>query len=1578
VCAYQCALRRPERYLSVCVGVTRTRLGGRSFEKHRKRAQSLARTMSEEICADDVHVLAPRCKLPRICRKLKISGPSYEANESFHKNQLDMVSKLECLGFEHHVFKESMTAARISQPKSPFTSGSKPGRQSATSKFSAHMRELKAKRHSFLVAQPSFISPLPAERSGLNAHSIIACLLRDNSNHVAIVSKRKTSEAAAQQTTRVHIGSVGVADVSYQIATALVVGFGNSMAKQSLTDDLVRICNPHCTFSYDGNDLLDASDSKPVFFCVSSTEHFCQVAPRSVCKRDFLQVSTALAKKQLDSQYISSFVSQCTSHLDLTCYKIVHCANGTRIWFSWALIIYLVADVRFHALLAEEGFTDFDVALADAMSAYGHLQVGNRSRRQSEEFAQQMKLVSESDSTDAASEKKRKELFDVMGTLKEMTDEWNVGGSNMRMGVDDEDESDDESDDESESTDTAPSSSSNVSLETMSSAMRVKRNSLLSKKVRRSPSNGDVSQASSARASALSKRAKYTGAYGVRSLEFWHLHFAQSECGAVGPLSCCNESTYKLMISNCSLKHLVSESTAASVRAAERVLNWQMDILQPDADLSAISRDSALYTRAEMLKLVIQDESVSYGTSAWMVRTSPSSDDVHRCVGTSRLLTGHGGTGRALVMTCVSPGTVGCEWAVPPAHHYARVAWSRSTMRSHNLDDASHAVSEAAEATAYSWKVNNSGFAGYQPTMRTKAAVSRRVSTVGDGAKPPLITGITRSVLAFEARILANKNTLVAAGRVCEAVMESVSAARERPTSLLKSERACEYTEGSRTCFDDIRTPCTTPSNVFGVGMHLSECVRFAYSQIHAKQSPLIASIAPVSSVQEGDQELVNPSLRPWALLHPLDISFDKRAGATPRTVYTSDNVALDELPVVATVTVCGESAVPVTSAIRMLLTSLLETTGEDRSSLLRQYRSVLFMSGVQCTTLNGFSNAVSARDMNTSIDGTSKIHNPDNHRCGFFTPFQAYIVGNCNVPRMFAGTSWYGAYGSFYDCGSVASVGNNGKHVVSDGRLPIKNIMMSDEQVDRLCAELGAHTVVPLCNTDSVKLFELAPTEMYGLPRYMVPGLHTALKGLCSAFSTVRRMTNQQDSDTVMSIQVLPFSPFTEAVAPVVNQGVWKGFREKNRPNGGWATHRCDSTMAEASLLSSPLFSKARVKMTQPDDNVFETVDAYAASVFIMASQVGCIAQALHALENGIEFYDDVRGSMTTLKRVCAWLHRMDDDDDDGGGDGGGLMTATHATLGFDALVLINACAPIEFEVGKEVILKAYEHGPSNSLRSKRTSIMALYKTDGFIGKDDVDAANKYWGRLSNGIWDETTDLICMLHQRAATFKNSFEEIKASSHVFDTWVRSLWKLHSPDGITPPGPSSPFYGCKSKEDVNSGHVNCVFVDRPDTLNSMRRKQRGAVFGLSNNAPSQIMSLLTAAFLPGVRVQLARNEGNICLRATCSALKRGENGELPSLKSTSPVNSENDWESFGTFSAKEAQALRQQKAWSINNTLIFCASKHMSFNREYSGQFRGSVESHELVSKECAAVANSGITTTEQKHAEAEVALGASF
>jgi len=1482
---------------------------------------------NDDETADEGGLESHPTKKQRICRQLKLSPPSEGASHSFAKSQAWAIRALEHLGFE----RETSRVPKRKVAAKAHSAGVKTNRQTCNSRFNTHLRELKRKRHCRLVSQPTFLSPVQRERSGICAHSILATTLRDNSNHVAIVSKRKLSEAAAQQTTRVHISSVAVADVSYQMTSRLVMGLGVSAAWTENTEKRVDICNPDCTFAANCNELLDMTTlggRAQLFSC--SALHFCEAAPRTLGVSDFLQRSIELARNELQFEIISTLIFQSTTHLMSTCQKIVYSRDGSRIWFAWALILYLVSDVRTHPILDRFGFTDFDVAVADAMSAYGHLQVGNRSRRKTDEYAKEIHSFGESIELAALISNMNSTEVNCWVVEPAKPD---VPETSVSMMI------------------------SEGSLEVISTALTLKRDTLLSRKVRRVQS---TRISGSPRPHPLPKNddvVSYTGAPGIKVLEFFHHHFSQTDikCMDQQQKSYLNiesperDRIARLMVSNCSLKHLVSEDSNAAARAATNLLEWQTDGVEYDDELIEVSKQAALYTRSQMLKLLVQTPNQSPAIATWLARMAPSAampSRPRRYVGVNMT-----GEGNALVMLCVpaggSPNTL---WAMPPPHQHANVLWMTNSLRTQT--SASKRVGEAVEALAF--HKNNIGMA-----PRNKIFAQLRASETSDGPSPPLISGLTRSVLVFAACLIVNNETVLASGRVRDAVLNAVQlAASSVKASDLHSDRACFEIRNDTDSLSCIQTPHTTPSNLFTVGMHLSECFRFAYAQIHAKQSPLIAHIAPVSAVQQDSQELVNPSLRPWALLHPMDIRFDRLSGTSDRIVETTERRENVETSVAVGITVCADHAVPVMAALhKFSLLVAAQTTEEAQVCTLKKLRSVLFMSGVQCCSLNEFTNAVSAREMNTSIDGTSKVHSPDNHRCGFFTPFQAYICGHTNVPTMFNRTRWSGAYGSHYDCGSLASVGNASKHVVSDGRLPVPSIMMEDEQLNKLCAEFGAYTVAITKNSSSGKRFEVIPTELWGLPRYLIPGVHSALKYLCKAFQHIRVLTDAENSDTVMSIQVLPFSPFTEATPPVTNSTQWRGFRDQCRPNGGMATHRCDNTLPEASILSSPLFSTARVKMTQPADCFFERIDPYASNALILLIQIGCIAQTLHVLESaGNDFYD-LPAAMNTLRSVCSHVHNSS----------GRQLSNVQAVLAFDALILLNLCMPLSFHAGDFVILDAYAKAPSAAIRNQCKTLVDVPN----ITIDEAKAATSYWLSLEGPTWKATASFVTALHRRASTLKNTLTDLKEVAAEFESWARSLWHLHAgPAGSAPP-PSSPLAGCISPERMHSRHVNCVFTERVGTGHSVPLP-RGALFGVANNSLNQVMCLLTGSFLPGIEVQLARNEGNLMLRATCSALKKGELGAEPSLKSTSPVNSEGDSEAFGTFEAKKRQALKQRVAWTKNNRILFDLTKHMLFD-EFSGSMRGSTDSFSVTSAKVAAMKVQAMDSLEEKQAQAAFA-----
>jgi hypothetical protein len=484
---------------------------------------------------------------------------------------------------------------------------------------------------------------------------------------------------------------------------------------------------------------------------------------------------------------------------------------------------------------------------------------------------------------------------------------------------------------------------------------------------------------------------------------------------------------------------------------------------------------------------------------------------------------------------------------------------------------------------------------------------------------------------------------------------------------------------------------------------------------------------------------------------------------------------------------------------------------------------------------------------------------------------------------------------------------------------------------------------------------YAITPSETYGLPRNMIPGFHAALGGLCGAFETLRADCGVCNPDSVSSIQCLPFGPFTEAVPPIVSvPQSWRGFRDTTRrPHGGWSSFRPDNTLPELSVLGGPISRNMRSTMTCSSDNCHETSDQQSQSVFVFATQLGFLALALHRMireDDPDDDLDDIDAALQTLRECCQSM----------AGSSSRRLTFAESVLTCDALVLLNAMMPMDFTVGEPAILAAFAAAPNAALCNDACTLDDVARV-GNLSPEELSSAKRFWDRLDNGNWPQTAELITMVHARASTFDNSVEQLQEAAAIFDNWIQSLWLLHSDDGVNPPGDWSPLHTAKAPEHVNSLHVKMVFVDRPHHADIHRREQRGCVFGMAFHGPNQLFCLLASAFLPNIKVQCFRNEGNICLRSTCNALK----AEDPSPKSTSPVSNENDSCAYGSITAKIEQARRQERAWQHNNAFIFSATKHAHFHPKASGLHRGSSEKFAEVQEKLKSGTSIHLTSREQ-------------
>ena len=248
----------------------------------------------------------------------------------------------------------------------------------------------------------------------------------------------------------------------------------------------------------------------------------------------------------------------------------------------------------------------------------------------------------------------------------------------------------------------------------------------------------------------------------------------------------------------------------------------------------------------------------------------------------------------------------------------------------------------------------------------------------------------------------------------------------------------------------------------------------------------------------------------------------------------------------------------------------------------------------------------------------------------------------------------------------------------------------------------------------------------------------------------------------------------------------------------------------------------------------------------------------------------------------------------------------------------------PAELDVGENCLLSGLEMAPHASLTQPTVTTYGALDLGEAYTEEDRREVQWFCRRVTDadGAWPAISAFVDMVEHNGATFANTHAEVKRCAKLTADLGRAVWKVHSNDGVLPPDSWSPLSCRASPEAVQGLDLCVVWTDRPHVAQLNRRKQRGALLGLPNAGPQQVLMLLTGAFLPGVKVQYARNEGNMCLRLSSCALKDAEDGGKLSAKSTSPVYSDADAESFGTIASKQESAKRQQKAWKSNNELIF--------------------------------------------------------
>ena len=315
----------------------------------------------------------------RLCRAIQPVPPRFEAKESYWRGFYGAVAALERDGVVDVTSAQSASPRALEQFQSKMRSNSKSSKLSsggsgARTRVLSHLKDLKSQNFASDFELAVHLSPTASERGGLTARNRLNACLRDHANSVALVAKSAPTRASNLQISRIPIGSVATADLAYQMTTLMVTSLAPDLASHPC-------CNPLANGATTGRDVLRGSAHEKEFVMATTANELLESLPRFLVPRSFLQCAQRLAQAELDYSEISSVVAQTTSHVRLTCARIVETDDdGTSTWFALALISYLASDVRLHAVLEKFDITEFDLALSHALLNYARRLVGNRSR----------------------------------------------------------------------------------------------------------------------------------------------------------------------------------------------------------------------------------------------------------------------------------------------------------------------------------------------------------------------------------------------------------------------------------------------------------------------------------------------------------------------------------------------------------------------------------------------------------------------------------------------------------------------------------------------------------------------------------------------------------------------------------------------------------------------------------------------------------------------------------------------------------------------------------------------------------------------------------------------------------------------------------------------------------------------------------------------------------------------------------------------------------------------------------------------------------------------------------------------
>jgi hypothetical protein len=420
----------------------------------------------------------------------------------------------------------------------------------------------------------------------------------------------------------------------------------------------------------------------------------------------------------------------------------------------------------------------------------------------------------------------------------------------------------------------------------------------------------------------------------------------------------------------------------------------------------------------------------------------------------------------------------------------------------------------------------------------------------------------------------------------------------------------------------------------------------------------------------------------------------------------------------------------------------------------------------------------------------------------------------------------------------------------------------LSETMADELSAVFARAHWVKMHHT---KRFCEVPVATRGVPHNLIPGIHACLDDYLDGLETLRKHTGREDAPTVDSLTCLPFSPWSQALPPVIEATADLSMRLCVRDptllsvQSGKA-FLTDSTADDEAIVREPLFR--RPCQASISDNPFATSYEHVESFFGLANTIVLLCRIGTLERPGIT--DDP--TIVMAVRIDEWVMR----------DTGVVLQ--NAAVCADILLCLSMMYPQEFAVGANVVLPVWaETVPAvqRLLRKQRDSGQAeVGARFGELGLDRalVEQGRAFWRAFwrPGGVWREGPlgELLHTLDKHDGSHdvtRAKYAEVRSS---LERSVQAAWLVASPDGVTPPPEGHPACDVSEPRRVRRPVIDPVFVG-DEKLGIV---QRGCLVGVKPHQLRQVCALALGAHIDGVSCQVSRNEGATRTRPHCSFYK----------------------------------------------------------------------------------------------------------